>query len=62
MANATCPNPECGKEFSFSIIGGGVPGGKELEELDCPYCGALVDKEMMSGSFVTSKIPPEPKS
>lgn len=61
MAISKCINPECEKEFSFSIIGEGVPGGKELEELCCPYCGTVVDREMMSGSFLTSKIPPEQK-
>ncbi|GKP80207.1 MULTISPECIES: hypothetical protein [Klebsiella pneumoniae complex] len=61
MATTKCTNIDCDKEFSYSIIGGGVPGGKELEELCCPYCGTVVDREMMSGSFLTSKIPPEPK-
>nr|DAF30481.1 MAG TPA: LysW biosynthesis protein LysW [Caudoviricetes sp.] len=61
MGISKCINPECEKEFTFSIVGEGVPGGKELEELCCPYCGTVVDREMMSGSFLTSKIPPEQK-
>ncbi|WP_343530295.1 hypothetical protein [Yokenella regensburgei] len=61
MAITKCINPQCEKEFSYSIIGGGVPGGKELEELICPYCNTVVDKEMMSGSFLTSRVPPERK-
>ena len=50
MPNQKCSNESCGESFSYSIIGGGVPGGKEMEELLCPYCGHVVDREMMSGS------------
>lgn len=56
MADVKCSNEQCGKRFSYSIIGGGVPGGKEMEELNCPYCGHVVDRRMMSGSFLVSKI------
>lgn len=58
MPNQKCSNESCGEGFSYSIIGGGVPGGKEMEELLCPYCGHVVDREMMSGSFLVSKIKP----
>lgn len=55
MPDEKCNNKECGKVFSYSIIGDGVPGGKDMEELICPYCGHVVDRQMMSGSFLTSK-------
>ncbi len=55
MSDVKCSNEQCGKGFSYSIIGDGVPGGKEMEELNCPYCGQVVERRMMSGSFLVSK-------
>lgn len=59
MAYEKCTNEECGKTVSYSIIGDGVPGGKELEELICPYCGHVLERRMMSGSFLVSKERPK---
>lgn len=56
MEKEKCNDPECGKEFSVHLIGGGVPGGKEREEVVCPYCHSVVRTEMTSGVFRTSKI------
>jgi aspartate carbamoyltransferase regulatory subunit len=43
-----CTNEKCLKEFQVHPIGGGVPGGKEKEPIDCPYCGTTVRTEMTS--------------
>ncbi len=51
-----CTNPECKKQFRVTKIGGGVPGGKEREEVICPYCNTVVRTEMTSASFITSKL------
>ena len=51
-----CSNPECKKEFYVSLIGDGVPGGKERESVICPYCHTTVRTEVTSGIFVTRKI------
>ncbi|WKT60062.1 hypothetical protein Q2E61_14285 [Microbulbifer thermotolerans] len=49
-------NPECKKEFYVSSIGGGVPGGKELEPVIFSYCGTTVRIEMTSATFTTRKF------
>ena len=51
-----CNNSECEKEFYVSSIGGGVPGGKELEPVISPYCGTTVRTEMTSATFTTRKV------
>ncbi|GAB3375568.1 hypothetical protein GCM10027567_14550 [Spongiibacter taiwanensis] len=51
-----CSNPDCEKDFYVNSIGGGVPGGKELEPVICPYCGTTVRTEMTSATFTTCKI------
>ena len=56
MAIEKCNNPDCEKEFHVHTIGGGVPGGKEREEVVCPYCNKTVRTEMTSAVFRTSKI------
>jgi hypothetical protein len=51
-----CTNESCRKDFYVSTIGGGFPGGKELEPVNCPYCGTTVRTEMTSAVFLTSRI------
>lgn len=51
-----CNNPECKKEFYVSSMGGGVPGGKDLEPIICPYCETTVRTEVTSATFTTSKV------
>ena len=34
----------------------GVAGGKDSEDIDCPWCGNTVDKKMTDGWFETCKI------
>ena len=34
----------------------GVAGGKDKEDIDCPWCRKTVDQKMTDGWFVTSKI------
>jgi len=52
----TCVNPKCGKKFSYTEIGGGMPGTKESEECSCPYCGTVAFTSRIDGVFITSKI------
>lgn len=56
MNYETCTNPECGKKFSYSIIGADVPGHKESEEMRCPYCQHVVARSRMSGMYKTRKL------
>ncbi|MGP9552305.1 MULTISPECIES: hypothetical protein [unclassified Halomonas] len=51
-----CTNKDCNKDFYVTSMGGGVPGGKELEPVICPYCGTVVRTEMTSATFSTRKI------
>ena len=48
MDTTICKNENCKKEFRYEVTSMNVPGGKEREYLNCPYC-----KEE-NGSFVTS--------
>lgn len=50
----TCP--ECGKKFLVQVSTMGVPGGKEREDVDCPYCHANNGYRMTSGFVNTFKI------
>jgi len=52
--NTTCP--ECGKPFHVQEFPMGVPGGKDKEEIDCPWCHSTVGQKMTDGWFVTTKI------
>ena len=52
--NMTCE--KCGKEFRVQVTTMNVPGGKEKEEIWCPYCGHLCGYRMTSGFVRTFKI------
>ena len=54
MSKEKCTNEKCGKEFSVSLIGLNVPGGKESEPVVCPHCNTVVRTERTSGAFITS--------
>lgn len=54
-----CPSPTCGRPFGVATLGGGVPGGKEREEIRCPHCDHLVHAEMTSACFHVTKPTPE---
>jgi DNA-directed RNA polymerase subunit RPC12/RpoP len=56
MSKEKCKNNNCGKEFSVSLIGSGIPGGKETEPVICPYCSTTIREERTSGVFHTSKL------
>lgn len=51
-----CTNQDCNKSFYVNSTGAGVPGGKELEPVVCPYCGTVVRTEMTSATFSTQKL------
>lgn len=47
--------PYCGHQFYVDEEPMGVPGGKDLEDIDCPYCLKTVSKKMTDGIFHTAK-------
>lgn len=48
--------PDCIELFTVSYIGGGVPGGKERETIDCPTCRYTVGSEVTSAIIHTEKL------
>jgi DNA-directed RNA polymerase subunit RPC12/RpoP len=50
---------KCGHLFSVAQIGGGVPGGLEPEDIDCPSCSHVNGTESISGYFQTALLTPE---
>ena len=46
---------KCGGNVLVEVTSMNVPGGKEMEEGLCPYCGNLVAKHMTSGFVRTYK-------
>lgn len=52
-----CPN--CGKHFSYGLIGPSYPGGKDKEYVDCPYCGHTYMTIMTSRILVIEGKEPE---
>ena len=51
--------PFCKKTFHVQEFPMGVAGGKDKEDIDCPWCGKTVDKKMTDGWFKTNKIETE---
>ena len=49
-----CPN--CGAEFSVTVIGGGGICGACREPIDCPYCHETVREERTTGTFTETLI------
>jgi transposase-like protein len=47
---------KCGKEFTYEVTSMNVPGGKDKENIDCPYCGETNGTVMTSGFVYTRKI------
>ena len=47
---------KCGKEFKVKVTTMNVPGGKDREEIYCPYCNAENGYRMTSGFVKTYKI------
>jgi len=47
---------KCGKEFLVQVTTMNVPGGKDKEEVFCPYCGEENGHHMTSGFVHTFKI------
>ncbi len=56
-----CKKPSCGKKFSYTQIGGNMPGTKESEEVRCPYCSTVAFSQKISGVFITSKMDQDEK-
>ena len=46
----------CGREFRVQVTTMNVPGGKDKEEIFCPYCGEENGYRMTSGFVNTYKI------
>lgn len=49
----TCKN--CGRKFRIQVTTMNVPGGKDKEEIFCPYCGEENGYRMTSGFVYTYK-------
>ena len=47
---------ECGRRLRVHVTTMNVPGGKEREEVDCPYCHSNNGYRMTSGFVYTFKI------
>jgi len=47
---------KCGKEFECKVTSMNVPGGKDKENIGCPYCGEINGTVMTSGLVYTHKI------
>lgn len=47
---------ECGMRFRVQVTTMNVPGGREREEVDCPYCHSNNGYRMTSGFVYTFKI------
>lgn len=54
MSIITCRN--CKKEFGYEFIGTVYPGGKDKEEVCCPYCDTVALTKMTSQSPYVYKI------
>ena len=52
--NVTCPF--CRREFHVMEHPMGVAGGKEKENIDCPWGGKTVSQKMTDGWFITENI------
>lgn len=50
---------KCGKKFKVQVTTMNVPGGKDKEEIWCPYCHAENGYRMTSGFVNTFKIEDE---
>ena len=46
---------QCGKEFEVHVTTMNVPGGKDKEDITCPYCSAENGYRMTSGFVYTFK-------
>lgn len=47
---------ECGRKFKVEVTTMGVAGGKEREDILCPYCGHNNGYRMTSGFVNTYEI------
>lgn len=47
---------ECGRKFYVHVSTMNVPGGKDREEIECPYCHAYNGYRMTSGFVDTFKV------
>lgn len=47
---------KCGNEYVYDKVGTVYPGGKDREDVICPYCGNVDYSEMTSQYFVSYKL------
>lgn len=60
MNKMTCTN--CGKKFSYRLIGAAYPGCKTSEDINCPYCNNICGNIMTSQFVETIKEDTEQQS
>ena len=46
----------CGKEYGYENSGDVYAGGKDREDITCPYCDKVDFTKMTSGYFSTYKL------
>lgn len=46
---------QCNGKFTWRESMGGYPGGKDRENVDCPYCGET-DHSVMNSGIVVEKV------
>jgi hypothetical protein len=51
-----CKNSECLGHFTVAAVGGGAPGGKDIEIIECPHCGAEQTREMTSVAYIVTPV------
>lgn len=51
-----CKNDDCKKKFSYTQMGGNMPGTKESEEVRCPYCMTVAFSQRISGVFQSHEM------
>lgn len=50
---------QCNEPFHVVTISAGFVGGKEMEDINCPSCGFLMDRMMTNAVITTKKLSPE---
>jgi transcription elongation factor Elf1 len=60
MDLASCK--KCGKDFYFKVTDMNVPGGKDREHINCPYCGETNGSVITSGFVYSYEIEEESKN
>lgn len=53
-----CTCTKCNKMFKAED-NGAMPGSKDKEPINCPFCGAYNGEQMANGTWICSELSPE---